>query len=422
MNRKKQPFVHEVTKTPLPHVEIFHLDNGTPVYMINTGLQEVIKVEFCFRAGRPFEAKPLASRLTGSLIKEGTKQWHSAALAEKIDYYGGSLFTPFGIDFSTVSFQCLTKHFEKILPLIQSVLFEPTFPQAELNTFIENQLQSLQVELSKNDILAYRQITEQFFGTAHPYGYNSHEALYRTIQREDLVHHYEKNYTAANCNIFVSGKINDGVIKKLNEFFSPMKKGVKNTFTPTPINDVPQKYFLEKKDNNQTAIKIGRRLFNRYHEDYDSFYVLNTILGGYFGSRLMENIREEKGYTYNIYSTSEAMRYDGYFYVATEVGNEHTSRTLEEIYKEIDILQNDLVPEAELNMVKNYLLGNALTMIDGPFNVAEIVKTYVNDDLPFQDFEKSAPFIRNVTAEKIRELARKYLNISDLHEVVVGVR
>lgn len=420
LNRKKQPPIYEVKDLKLPAVELLHLDNEIPVYIVNLGLQEVVKIEVVFHAGRPSESTRLASRATGSLIKEGTFSMSSAEIAEKIDFFGGSISTPSGMDTSNVVMQCLTKHYHQLLPLLAEMILTPAFPQKELDTFVENNIQGLQVELSKSDIVAYRQITENIFGKEHPYGYNSDETLYRNLQRSALIEHHEANYHAGNCTIFISGKINDKMLQMLNVYLGKMPKKEKKIIVPPIINTQPSKIFIEKKDSSQTAISIGRRLFPRNHEDFNVFFVLNTILGGYFGSRLMENIREEKGYTYNIYSTSEPMLYDGYFYISTEVGNEYLTATKEEIYKEIAILQNDLVDKKELKMVKNYLLGNILTMIDGPFNVAEIIKSYVTEGLPYSKFEEIVDVIRGISAEQLRDMAGKYLQKEDLWEVVVG--
>ena len=148
--------------------------------------------------------------------------------------------------------------------------------------------------------------------------------------------------------------------------------------------------------------------------------MLNTVLGGYFGSRLMANIREEKGFTYNIYSTLDAMRYDGYFYIGTEVGREFTEAAIQEIYRELDLLREELIDKEEMAMVRNYLLGNLLTMLDGPFNVSEVVRTLIMDELPLSDFADLAEIIRTISPEKLRELARQYLDPADMWEVVVG--
>jgi predicted Zn-dependent peptidase len=170
----------------------------------------------------------------------------------------------------------------------------------------------------------------------------------------------------------------------------------------------------------QTAIRIGRRLFSRHHPDYAGFFVLNTILGGYFGSRLMTNIREDKGYTYNIYSSLDVMRHDGAFYIGTEVGNEFVGDTLKQIRLELRSLIENPVSEEELTMVRNYLMGNFLSMVDGPFNVGEVVRTMVGDELPFSFFSELVESVNTIKAETLQRLAEQYLQPEDQWEVVVG--
>jgi zinc protease len=420
LNRKKQPTIHEVTKLTLPKTELFYLDNQIPVYVINAGLQDVVKIEVVFRAGRPFEKKPLASRATASLLKDGTASYSSAEIAEKIDFYGGTLTTPFNIDTSNIVLQCLGKHFEQLLPILAEVIQVPTFDQKELDTFIQNNISNLNVELSKNEVLAYREFTESIFTSKHAYGYNTVEKMYRNLRREQLVEHHEENFHAGNCSIFLSGKITEQTLNLVNQHLGKLVKKEQNTFVAPQIKVKPKTIKIDKKDSSQTAIMLGKRIITRKHEDYTTFFVLNTILGGYFGSRLMENIREKNGYTYNIYSSIESMLYDGYFHISTEVGNEYLELTRQEIFKEIEILQTELVSEIELKMVQNYLLGNILTMIDGPFNVAEIVKGYVTEDIELERFERIVDDIRRITPQDLKNCAIKYLAKKDFTEVIVG--
>jgi predicted Zn-dependent peptidase len=389
--------------------------------VINKGTQDILKLEVVFFAGRPFEQKRLVSRATCGLLKEGTKNYTSAQIAEKVDFYGGTLSTPFGLDTSNIILYSLTRHFEKLLPLLAEVILEPSFPEEELSTFIENSKHRLQIDLSKTDVVAYRKVTEVIFGEDHPYGYNSFPETYDQLTREDLIQHYQKNYSSKNCTIFLSGKVTSKEIALVNKFLG---QEMNSSEKPSPIfettYDLPQKIKITHSDSVQTAIRIGCQLFTRNHPDYDGWFVLNTILGGYFGSRLMANIREDKGYTYNIFSTMDTMHYGGCFYIGTEVGNDLVDVTLKEIYHEMNLLQKELVEADELSMVKNYLLGNMLTMLDGPFNIIDIIKTTALEELPESSFSDLVESIKKITPEKIQSLAKKYLGQEKMWEVVVG--
>jgi zinc protease len=422
VNRKIAPPIYEVTSLTLPNPAISHLDNGIPVYETRLGTQDIMKVEVIFHAGRPQEHKRLVSRATSRQLREGTKSYTSAQLAEEIDFFAGTVQTPISLDTGSIVMFCMTKHFPKLVPILAEIVQEPTFPVKELNTFAENNIQSLTVDLSKNDVLAYRKITELIYGENHPYGYNSTPDNYRELTPDDLKKHHSDLYTSDNCLIFLSGKTDESILKLLNQYFGQKKTlSIKNKSPLIIPNEKPQKIKLKNEDTLQSSIRIGRRMGSRQTNlDYNGFTVLNTIFGGYFGSRLMTNIREKKGYTYNIYSSVDMMHHDGYFYISSEVGNQFVKKAVTEIYRELEILQNDLVKPEELKMVQNYLLGNMLNMIDGPFSVSDIVRSFVTEGVPLDQFTDLVETIKSITPQDLRDLAQKYFKREEMFEVIVG--
>lgn len=421
MNRKLAPPIHPIQNLSLPRPVIHTLDNGVRVYETSMGTQDVVRLEIVFFAGRPQERKRLVSRATLGLLREGAGPYSAAEIAEKLDYYGSSLSTPFNLDSANLVLYALSHQLDKVLPLLVAMLENPVFPAEELDAFIQRNLIMLAEDLSKPDVVAYRQITELIFGAGHPYGYNSWPETYTQLRRDDLVEHFNRLYTCDNCEIFISGKIGAEIIALLNRTIGAWnRKGKLVPFTPPAIATHPEKQWLAKPSGMQSAIRIGRRLFGRRHPDYCGMFVLNTMLGGYFGSRLMANIREEKGYTYNIYSSLDTMRYDGCFYIGTEVGNAFVKDTLHQIYKELELLRTQPADAAEMEMLRNYLMGSLLTMLDGPFNVGEVVRTLVAEDAPFHFFEQLVDTVAHITPQQLQALANQYLQRDELWEVVVG--
>jgi len=420
-DRRKAPKIHDINALQLPPVQHYELDNGTPVYAVDLGTQDVLKLELVFHAGRPYEQKRLAARATARQIREGSKQYSAAEVAEALDFYGCTLSIPFQLDHATFSLYTLSKHFVPGLRLITDLLQQPTFPEKELEAFKLRNQRRLSVDLSKNDVIAYRQVTEQIFGESHPYGYNSQASTYAALRREDLVEHHQRLYNGQNCTIFLSGRVTKTVMEQLNEAFSRASPDGLPAHAQVSTPPAQRKELHLKRPNTvQAALRIGRPLFNRQHPDYQGMYVLNTILGGYFGSRLMANIREDKGYTYNVYSSVDVMQYGGQFMIGTEVGHESVKDSLAQIYLEMERLQQEPVGEAELRMVRNYLLGNFLTLLDGPFNVADIVRTQVLEGLPMNYLEQLAETVRHISPEELQQLAQQYFNKTEMVEVAVG--
>jgi predicted Zn-dependent peptidase len=385
------------------------------------GTQNLVQLEVLYKGGRITEHKKGVSRATSRLLKEGTKNYTSSQLAEGVDFYGANLTSGASLDYTYVKIFSLNKYFYKILPMLIEVIEQPLFPEEELQKYKAVSIQKLQVERAKSELVAYKTITEELYGKDHTYGYNSTEETYDNLRREDLLQYYSANFGSENRIIILSGKITEDIRNQVKASFG--KEYIKST----PINykepsSNPQRFSktIAADDDLQCAIKIGCRLFKRNHPDFADMFILNTILGGYFGSRLMTALREDKGYTYNIYSSMDMMIYDGYFNVSTEVGNEYLDKILEGIYHEMELLATHKVGSDELSMVRNYLSGNFLNMIDGPFKVAGMSKVIAMNGLDFDFYRNLMHRIHTVTADDLLKLAKKYFVKENMIEIIVG--
>jgi len=415
------PRIHDIGRLQPPTWQTVVLPNGTKLAEVNMGTQDLVSLEIIHFASRGQEDVLGASRATARLLREGTQHLCSQDIAEQIDFYGASMATGANLDFSFIKLFTLRKYFDELLPIIKQVRYEPTFPQAELDRYVKNNIQKLAMDESKVELRSYKAVTEAVFGESHPYGYNTTAEMYHALTRQDLVQHHRNYYGSDNCLIMLSGRIDESVRASVIEAFGSHKQPTTTKpYQPAQPIPTPATIRLSADDKSQTGIKIGLKLWNRSHSDFSSFFVLNTVLGGYFGSRLMSSIREEKGYTYSIYSGLDMLRHDGYFFVSTEVANEYVDDTLAAIYHEIELLKEELVPKDELTMVKNYLRGNFLNMVDGPFKVAGLVKMMEINDLPATFFTDLSDYVKEVTAEDIRAVARKYLHRDAMAEVIVG--
>jgi len=408
----------------VPKPEIMRLDNGILAHYLPIGEQEVIKLELIFAAGRWQEPRKMLSRLTAKIMKMGTSKHTAAELAEKLEYFGTKLKINDEFDSSSLQVFCLKRHFEPILGLIVEILTEANFPPDELQTLIKRNKERLKVDLTKGDFVAYRCLTEKIFGNQHPYGYNSSFELYDSLQVEDLKLFYQQTYTAVNCKIALSGKIDEQVLHLLNQYLGKLRPGQPVEIPPHPnvpaIKGEKLQLFLDKKDNMQTSIRIGRRLFNKNHPDFAGFHVLNTVFGGYFGARLMQNLREDKGYTYGAYSSVDDLAQDGYFYLDTEVGQGVKVDAVAQIYQEMEILTEKLIPKSELEMVRSYLMGSFLNALDGFFNVSNLLSDMVKANLQPDFFHNLIAVSQSITSKELRELARTYFDKNQLIEVLVS--
>ena len=423
LDRKKQPPFHKIEKIDIIKANKKKLSNNIPLYTINLGSQDIIKIDFVFTAGVWYQSSPLVASTTNSLINEGTKNLTSQQIAEKLDYYGAVLQQNIDNDFGIVSFICLNKHLNNVLPIIEDLLKNSIFPKKELDINITNRKQNYLTNSLKTNILAQRQFLEVNYGKKHPYSNKTDINDFDKISQSQIIDFYNKFYTSKNCKIIASGKINDVFYDLINNFLGGDDWGKsydEKQKTYEIESSKQKKHIVNKKDSLQSTIRIGKILFNRHNPDFTGMQVLNTVLGGYFGSRLMSNIREDKGYSYGIQSFLTSYQNSGYFTIISEVKSEVSKKAVNEIFKEINKLKNELIPETELNIVKNYILGDLLNYFDGPFTLSESFKILLNNNLSYDYFDKYIDRIKNISAAELNRLANKYLLEEDFYNVVAG--
>lgn len=420
LNRNKGPEITEITSVSLPEVYQFTLSNGIPVYEVSGGVQEVIKIELVFQSGRPYEVKKMLSKATSYLLKEGTATKSSADIANEVDFYGATLKTTTNLDDTRIVLYTLKKFFKQVSKVLTDILSHASFPQKELDNYIGNSIQNLNIDLSKDEFKAYRILTENIFGPDHPYGYNSSKELYAGLRRDDVVAHYESTFGVDNCRIYLSGKTDQTVRDILDEACGQFERQSKLNLSIPVVKSGEKLCTILSENAHQTAIRIGRRMFNRQHPDYATMFFLSTLLGGYFGSRLMTNLREDKGYTYSVYAGMDDFVFDGYFYISADVGNDYVNDSIKEIHKELHSLIESPVTEKEIHLVKNYLMGSLLNMLDGPFNQSQVVRTLLSKGMPLQTFDTFVQSIVNISSEKLQEAAKKYIDPETMLTVLVG--
>ena len=416
------PKITELGSFHLPNYEKIYLDNGIPVSILQSESPDVVKMEIIFQAGRYYEKNRAVAKVTASTLKEGTQSVNSSTIAERIDYLGAYLNTGSDTDIAYVQALFLGRYFKNILEIIKDILTSPGFNEDEISKYKKRQIERLKNDLSKNDILAYRYFTEHLFGEDHPYGYSTLPEDYSRVNREMILEHYNDLYVPNNCKVLLTGNINDDKIRELNQSLGsiPVNKTYSNVSNDKIVKTFPGKFRYENDRMYQTAIRIGKRMFNRHHPDFPAMYLLNTVLGGYFGARLSANIREDKGFTYGIYSTLDMWQRDGYFIINTDVGNEYLDRTIFEIYRELEILRNEPISDDELRLVRNYIKGQLLSMINGNINTLSLIKILELSKLDRDFFTGFVDKISEVTPEELLLIANNHLSADEMSEILVG--
>lgn len=423
LNRKIQPPFQQIESINLIEPKKVILDNSIPLYVINAGTQDVLKIDISFDAGMWYQSKPLLASTVNEMLTEGTKSLSSKEISEKLDYYGAFIQPEPSKDTATMSFYTLKKYLPETITILADIIKNPVFPEHELKTFMGKRKQAFQVEMEKVSNLARRQFNKQLFGDENPYGKNPELIDHDLVLRSDLIEFHARFYHPGNCRIIVAGRTDQNVIDTINTYFGKNDwKTNQNTEHKknSIVKPIPTTEFLKKEDATQSAIRIGKLAITKLHPDYPKLEVVNTILGGYFGSRLMKTIREEKGYTYGIGSYLVSLKNAGFFVISTEVGTEFTKPAINDILYEIKKLREEKVSDEELKIAKNFMLGDMMRSFDGPFEQAQSYKSIIEMGIENDFFNQTLEAIKNITSQEIQQLANKYLNEKEMVVTVAG--
>jgi predicted Zn-dependent peptidase len=422
LDRKAPPRIKDAIEFDL-HLKPYEkavLDNGVEVYAINAGTEDVLQIEWVFYAGNSFEHKNLVAASTNFLLKNGTTQKNAFQINEHFEYYGAYMNRNCYNETATLSIHTLSKHLPHLLPVVKELVTDSVFPQEELETYRQNMKQRLRVNMKKSDFVAGRLIDTYLYGEEHPYGRYSRYEDFDALEQEELKKFFSEYYQQGRLVIFVAGKLPQNIFELLNQNFGDLKIKAVDVPEPAIIPATEKKYrVVNDPQGVQGAIRLASPFPNRHHPDFMKVQVLNNLFGGFFGSRLMSNIREDKGYTYGIYSYLQNHLQQSAWVISTEAGRDVSEATVTEVYKEMERLRNEPVDDEELLLVRNYMMGSILGDLDGPFHIINRWKNIILNGLTGQYFYDQINTIKSASAEELQELANKYLQPEQFYELVV---
>lgn len=408
--------------------QVYRMQSGQPVYYFPDSNTELIRLDFTFPAGAAYQNKYLQSAAANSLFSEATLKHTAQEIAEFIDFRGIAFEKNIDTSTGSLTAYTLSRYLPELLPLLYEIFTQPLFNEHDFSVYMSKRRQQLQSSVQKTGYVARNLFYASIFGKEHPYGNYAEVKDCDLLTLHDVRSFYEKHYHLAQAEIMVSGCCNPEHLALIDETFGheaydPNNTG--DTFTPSLYPMPNHEQFTEINATIpgavQSTLRVGRLLPFEWHSpEYAQFSILNTVLGGYFGSRLMSNIREDKGYTYGIYSYCHMMRQSNLFFVSTDVGAQHAQSALEEIYYEMDRLCNEPIPEQELDIVRHYLIGDFLRSIDGIFERSERYRSMVTAQIDERFTDRYFYAIEHTTPQQLQEIARRIFVRDEVTQVTVG--
>lgn len=412
---------------PPAYAQTFELDlrqverlpfTAANIFAMRADAHDVVKIEFIFpHGGSRNDRLPGQSYMTWKMLSQGTRSRDAQAVAEAFDQYGGFLEANPSLDDPSFSLYCLSSKLDQLLPLLREVIQEPAFPEDELALNRDIIRQQIRVQNSRNSVVASKLFRQNLFGENHPYGKVLEEDHLTGITHDVLESFYRER--AGKPDILISGHWEDRHIEQLAAIVEGEYTSQKSN---PPDMDLPRatEIYEEKESSLQSSLRIGLVTIPKTHPDFIPLKISCHALGGYFGSRLMKNIREDKGYTYGIHSTLVTLDPCSYLTIGADVQKAFRNEAVQEIFHEISRLAGDEMQGEELQMVKNHLLGSFQSSITSPFSLADKFKSIHYHGLDYGYYSRYIDTIQSITAEKIKEMIATYLRQPDMTTVMVG--
>jgi zinc protease len=418
LDRKLAPSFQKTLSLILPEPIQVPLSSGSYVWYTEGIKQNIVKVEVVFTAGKWGEPVPGLSHFTSMMLEKGTAGKTSAELAEALDRYGANLEINPGFDFVSISLYSLKSKLKEIFPVFLELITEPRFPEKEWVQMREIFLQNLKVNQEKTGYVASKLIRQNIFGPAHPYGSSIEEVDVMAI-RPDQFHAFFTTSFALH-SAYLVGSLDATDLEVIRRGLNSLPRREPVVSYGPAVSAAPFAQRVTRGDRLQASVRLGKRSVLKTDFDYPAVLLATHVLGGFFGSRLMKNIREEKGLTYGISASLNTLQRDSLFIIGADVNRENVSVVIDEVKKELLELGSVVVPEQELLLAKNHFIGSLQTDLANPFSVGERIKTIHLNGLPGDYYQHLLLRIDGLTSDGIQQATEKHLNREMLFEVAVG--
>lgn len=423
LDRSVAPEIKNFGDISLPVPENTRLSNGVELLVLDCATEDVVRLDLIFNGGLFEQDKIMSCRMMLSMLKQGTKDFDAACIAERLDFCGAWLQTRTYDHHTVITVYSINRCLGNVLEIIEQMVKYPVFPEHEFNVLKKQAISELRNNRQRVKYIATSQFNKKFFGKDHPLGRPNSISSLKGLSTDDLKDLHSRYLTKDGLRIMLTGKINAETLSLVDKYFGKEWGSGKHSvkLNSPVISPSKGRLFISHKSGSlQSCVVMGIPAIERGHEDYIPLRILVIVLGGYFGSRLMTNIREEKGYTYGISASLIGRPDSAYIFISSESDTKYTGPLIREVKKEIDKLVKHQIGEEELEIVKSNILSDLVKTVDSPFSIAEFHITAICCGIPDDYFEKHIELIKNISPEKLRQTAEKYFVQDNLFILVAG--
>lgn len=421
VDRTKAPEIKPMGALHLPEVEVQTLSNGIELRMLDGGAWDLNQLSITWRGGE-LESSTAVAKLAMPLMQEGAAGLSGSEISEALDFRGANFSANAGLHNCGVKLSSLNSMSDGLLPLLRKIILQPEFPERAFEVYRENAAHACRLNESKVSYLSERALKPLIMGATNPgaQSYTADDVL--AVNRDSLVDFHRNIISGAGCKAYLSGRITDALHSEVCEFLESLPAPTHEmSLNLAPFVAMPaQEVGVEKADAMQSAIHIGLPAPLRSHPDYVPLRFTVTALGGYFGSRLMKNIREDKGYTYGISSGLLGRREGSYIMITAQAAAEYVRPLIDEVKRELVRLATEPMQPDELQRLRQYVESSLMDTLDTPFSIMDFYSGMEMLGMPGDYFSRQVEVARNLSAEMIQKMAAKYLRPEEMRVAIAG--
>ena len=417
------PIIRPMSLESLALPQLQAMPNGVPLYRLSGADKGVVRFDILFKGGYAVQSKPLLAMFANRMLREGAGELSAAEISQKLDYYGAWIDMYSSQNCNHITLYTMSKHFEPLLQVLEEMIKRPLFPQDNLDTVKRNNRSYFTVNSHKVDVVSQRYFENSLWGEGHPLGHVVEATDYDAITRDDVVEYYNSYYGSRNCAMFIAGSVNDAMLSAIARSFGNGVWGCENAcgdFAVAAPSPHVGRRVVHVQGTMQSAVKMGFMAMESSHPDFHKFRFLCVLLGGYFGSRLMSNIREENGYTYHIAAEMDAYGKRNAFMISSEAATEYVEPLIAEVYRELERLVTEPVDDSEIELVRNYIMGELCREYEGQSAKSEVFINAWLSGVGFDSVNIYIDEIKSVTAADLQRLACEYFKKENMIEIVAG--
>lgn len=420
-DRSTPPAIHppeEITlSTPIRRT----LSNGIPLLYIPNEQLDIIHLLVRIHAGTLYEPCKHLSLFTYSLLKESSSAYTANELADLLDFNGAYYTTSQTLEYITLTLTIPKARMETVLPVIADCLLHPHYREENLTLYRERRIKDLEYNERKTDFRATQQLLHAMFGDNYTAGQLSSRENLSAITVPQMTNYHRNTFVAENVTVFVTGNVDDHLYTFIGQLFENIPSGQPSK----PLEHIPMPASPDRDirmhlpEAVQASLNIGMPNIGYNHPDKRDFSILSTIVGGYFGSRLMQRLREKEGYTYGISSGSVYFGDQSLFIINGNVNAHDADAALQACFEELQRMQNAPIPPEELELARNFILGDMIRDVENSVSYIKKLAFWHQYGLDEQEFQTMISHVKKITPERLQNLAIKYLSYNNFIKIVV---